>query len=101
MGGADSALLQKGETMNSDISDYIHSLQGQFVVQRKLTDGTLVTGFVPEEELALMEFIGEQNAWHVFLTRTARRRNFIIRAIAHLLGEVISHSGVKAPLGKR
>lgn len=44
--------------MNSDISDYIHSLQGQFVVQRKLTDGTLVTGFVPEEELALMEFIG-------------------------------------------
>lgn len=44
--------------MNSNISDYINSLQGQFVVPRKLTDGALVTGFVPDEELAIMQFIG-------------------------------------------
>ena len=44
--------------MNSNVLDYINALQRQFAVPRKLTDGTLVTGFVPDEELAITQFIG-------------------------------------------
>lgn len=44
--------------MSSIYSNYINSLQGQFSVARKLTDGTLVAGLSPEEDSAIMEFIG-------------------------------------------
>lgn len=43
--------------MDEDLND-LKALEGQFAVSRKLTDGTPVTGFAPEEYLAIMQFIG-------------------------------------------